>query len=174
MAVSNEEYEKIRDDVIAKYKVLYKDSLAMDACSVAKEIRMRLFEDPVYISKTKAIKARLFADQLQVLDNVLAGTYAEEGKDNSATILKALEMKNKLLLEDLNVIKDDSNTVNVVYMSMSKEDLEALDIVEVKEGSNNSTELGADFSATDDDNTSFEARMKADAQKKLSDLESNE
>lgn len=169
----NNSYEEIRDAVIKKYRVLYKDTLAMDACSIPKEVRLRLFQDPCYIAETKAIKATLFADQLQILDSVLAGSYGEEGKDNSATILKALEMKNKLLLEDLAVTKDDSNAVNVVFMAMDKEDFEALDVVEVKEGSNTSTELGADFSASGDDNNSFEARMKAEVKKKMENLEND-
>lgn len=170
MAVTKEEYENIRAKVIDQYRVIYKDSVAMDACQVPKEIRLRLFEDPVYIAQTKAIKAGLFSDQLRYLDKVLAGAYAEEGKDQSATILKAIEMKSKLLLEDLNVIKDDSNAVNIVYMALDREDFEALDTVEVHEGSNNDTELGADFAVGDDDNSSFEARMKADVQKKMSEL----
>lgn len=171
--MEQKEYEELRDKVISKYKILYKDSLAMDACEVPKEIRIRLFEDEVYLAKTKAIKATLFEGQLNILNGILAGVYAEEGKDNSATLLKALEMKQKLLLEDLNVVKDDSNAVNVTFMSMSKEDFESLDVVEINEGSNNSTELGADFGVADDDNNSFEARMKAEVQKKMENLEND-
>lgn len=169
--MEQKEYESLRDKVISKYKILYKDSLAMDACEVPKEIRIRLFEDEVYLAKTKAIKATLFEGQLNTLNEILAGVYAEEGKDNSAVLLKALEMKQKLLLEDLNVVKDDSNAVNVTFMSMNKEDFENLDVVEINEGSNNSTELGADFGVADDDNNSFEARMKAEVQKKMENLE---
>lgn len=171
--MEQKEYESLRDKVISKYKILYKDSLAMDACEVPKEIRIRLFEDEVYLAKTKAIKATLFEGQLNTLNGILAGVYAEEGKDNSAVLLKALEMKQKLLLEDLNVVKDDSNAVNVTFMSMNKEDFESLDVVEINEGSNNSTELGADFGVADDDNNSFEARMKAEVQKKMENLEND-
>ena len=171
--MEQKEYERLRDKVISKYKILYKDSLAMDACEVPKETRIRLFEDEIYLAKTKAIKATLFEGQLNILNGILAGVYAEEGKDNSATLLKALEMKQKLLLEDLNVVKDDSNAVNVTFMSMNKEDFENLDVVEINEGSNNSTELGADFGVADDDNNSFEARMKAEVQKKMENLEND-
>ena len=171
--MEQKEYEELRDKVISKYKILYKDSLAMDACKVPKEIRVRLFTDEEYILQTKAIKALLFANQLEYIDSVLAGSYAEEGKDNSATILKAIEMRQKILLEDLNVIKDDSNAVNVTFMSMGKADFEALDVVEVNQGSNNSTELNADFNASGDDNNSFEERMKAEVNKKLGELEND-
>ena len=161
-------YEEIREKCIKNFAKLYKDSLVFDICEVDKQTRLRLQQDAVYLAKTKALKARLFLDQLDTLDNVLAGAYqGEKQTDQSAVILKALEMKNKLLLEDLNVNKDDSNSLNVTYTSMSKEDFEAMETVEVNRGSNRA-DLGADFGSSDDTD-SFEARMKADIQNKLKD-----
>ena len=171
MALTQEEYEELRDRVISKFKILYKDALAMDMCEVPKDIRIRLLDDPMYLSKTKALRAGLFAQQLETLDAVLAGSYANSEKptDQSGTVLKALEMKQKLLLEDLNITKDDSNALNVAFTAMSREDFEALETVEVNKGGN-STELGADFGVSDDTD-SFEARMKAQTKAKLKDLE---
>lgn len=166
-----QEYEELRQKVINKYKILYKDALAMDLCEVPKDVRIRLLDDEVYITKTKAIRANLFAEQLETLDAVLAGSYAntEKPTDQSSTVLKALEMKQKLLLEDLNITKDDSNALNVVFTAMTKEDFEALSTVEVHEGGN-SRELGNDF-GVNDDTDSFEARLKADAQQRLKEKE---
>ena len=166
-------YEELRADVIAKYKIVYKDSVAMDACKVPKDIRIRMLDDPEYIAETKAIKASLFIDQLDILDGVLGGSYSDPEKvgDRSATVLKALEMKQKLLLEDLNVTKDESNALNVSFIAMSKEDFEALETVEINEGGN-SNELGADFGGKEEDN-SFEARMKAKTQEKMKELEAD-
>ena len=143
----------------------------MDICEVPKDVRLRLLEDPYYISKTKAIKAGLFVQQLETLDAVLAGSYSNTDKptDTSGTILKALEMKQKLLLEDLNVTKDESNALNVAFIAMSREDFEAMETVEIHEGGN-STELGADFGNTEDMD-SFEARQKAKIQEKLKELD---
>ena len=129
----NEEssYEELREKVIKQYKILYKDALAMDICEVPKDVRLRLLEDPYYISKTKAIKAGLFVQQLETLDAVLAGSYSNTDKptDTSGTILKALEMKQKLLLEDLNVTKDESNALNVTFIAMNRDDFEAMETV---------------------------------------------
>lgn len=165
------EYEQLRNKVIDKYKILYKDALAMDMCEVPKDIRIRMLDDPIYLSRTRAIRAGLFAQQLETLDAVLAGSYANSEKptDMSGTILKALEMKQKLLLEDLNITKDDSNALNVTFTAMSREDFEALSTVEVHQGGN-SAELGADF-GVNDDTDSFEARLKADAKQRLKELE---
>lgn len=164
-------YEELRSDVIDKFKIVYKDSVAMDACKVPKDLRLRMIDDPVYISETKAIKAYLFIDQLEELSNVIAGTYdnSEKGSDRSATVLRCLELKQKLLLEDLNVNKDESNALNVSFIAMTKEDFEALDSVEVNKGGN-SRELSADF-GVNDDTDSFEARLKADAKQRLKELD---
>lgn len=174
MALSQKEYEELRDKVISKFRILYKDALAMDMCEVPKDIRIRLLDDEVYLTKTKAIRASLFAQQLETLDAVLAGSYANSEKptDQSTTVLKALEMKQKLLLEDLNITKDDSNALNVTFVAMTKADFEKLETVEIKEGGN-SDELGADFGASEDTD-SFEARQKAKIQEKLKELDSKE
>jgi hypothetical protein len=174
MALSDKDYEELRDKVIAKFKILYKDSMAMDMCEVPKDIRIRMLSDEYYITKTKSIKASLFAQQLETLDAVLAGSYANSEKptDQSGTVLKALEMKQKLLLEDMNVNKDETSALNVTYIAMNREDFENMETVEISEGSN-STELGADFGGTEEDN-SFEARMKAKTQEKLKEIDNKE
>lgn len=166
-------YEELRADVIEAYRIVYKDSVAMDACKVPKDVRIRMLDDPEYIAETKAIKAHLFIDQLDELDNVIAGNYdnSEKGSDRSATVLRCLELKQKLLLEDLNVTKDESNALNVTFVSMNREDFEALETVEINEGGN-SNELGADFGGKEEDN-SFEARMKAKTQEKMKELEAD-
>ena len=167
-------YEQLREDVIKQFKILYKDALAMDICKVPKEVRLRMLEDPYYIAETKSIRAGLFVEQLKILNGVLAGNYNNSDKptDSSQTVLKALELKQKLLLEDLNVTKDESNALNVTFIAMKREDFEAMETVEVSEGSN-SVELGADFGGAEDEN-SFEARMKAKTQEKLKDLNKQE
>lgn len=173
MALSEKEYEDLREKVISKYKILYKDSMAMDMCEVPKEVRIRMFEDPYYISKTKAIKAGLFAQQLETLDTVLSGgfTNPEKPADQSATVLKALELKQKLLLEDLSITKDDSNALNVTFMALTPEEFNAIETVTVNEGSNASDDLGVDFTAGGDGDNSFEDRLKADVEKRLNELE---
>lgn len=168
-------YEQLREQVIRKFGIVFKDSVAMDACKVSKDIRIRMLEDPEYIAETKALRANLFVNQLDELDNVIAGTYdnSEKGSDRSATVLRCLELKQKLLLEDLNINKDESNALNVAYIAMSKEDFEALETVEVNKGGNNNRELSADF-GVNDDTDSFEARMKADAKQRLKEKEEKE
>ena len=168
-------YEKLREEVVKKFGIVYKDSVAMDACKVPKELRIRMMEDPEYIAETKALKASLFINQLDELDNIISGAYdnSEKGSDRSATVLRCLELKQKLLLEDLNINKDESNALNISFIAMSREDYESLETVEVSKGGNNGRELGNDFGVSED-NDSFEARMKADAKQRLKEKEEAE
>lgn len=170
--MADKTYEELREEVIKKFGIVFKDSVAMDACKVPKDIRIRMLEDPQYILETKALRANLFVEQLDELDNVISGAYdnSEKGSDRSATVLRCLELKQKLLLEDLNINKDESNALNVAYIAMSKEDFEALETVEVNKGGNNGRELSADFGVSEDTD-SFEARLKADAKERLKKLE---
>lgn len=168
------EYEKLRSQCIDKFKLIPKDQIVFDACEVPKEVRIRLLDDQVYLAKTKAIRANMFIDNIKLLDKAISGAFTgEKDTDQTGNVLKATEMKNKILFDELNVNKDESNALNVTFVAMSREDFERCETVEVFEGSNNSTELGADFGATED-NDSFEARMKAQTQEKLKKLEDKE
>lgn len=159
-------YEELRKKCIATFAQLYKDSLVFDACKVDKTVRIRLQGDPVYVRETKAIKARLFSDQLDILDNVISGMYSgDKAGDQSSVVLKAMEMKTKLLLDDLDVNRDDSAALNVTFVGMTKEDFSSCPTVEVVEGASDA-KLGADFGDTGD-NDSFEGRMKADIKKRM-------
>lgn len=170
--MTDEEYEQKRKQAIEQYNVLYKDTLAFDLIKADKALRVRLLQDPIYQQETKACKASLFVGQLQVLDQVLAGKYAEAGKDQSATILKALDMKNKLLLEDLSINQDDKSAMNITFTAMSKADFEALGTVEIYTGSNGAT-IDSSFGESADEE-SAESRMKADLKRKIKEAEDKE
>jgi hypothetical protein len=157
--MEKQEYENLRRACIASYGTLFKDSLVFDYNRVGKADRIRLLEDEVYITETKALRAGLFKNQVDILDAVIAGTYAgNEGKDQSQVILKATEMKQKLLLDDIGINDDVKNALNIVYTNMNKEDFENLNTVEIEEG-NGSTELSSDFGLSDD-NLSAEEKAK--------------
>lgn len=160
------EYALLRSKCIDTFGKVYKDSLVFDACKVDKVTRVRLQQDPVYVSETKARKARLFVEQLDILDAVVAGNYAGEKQgDQSSVVLKAMEMKTKLLLDDLNVNKDESNALNVTFVAMDAETFRKEAAVEVVEGSSDA-KLGADFGEAGGEE-SFEERMKAQVKERM-------
>lgn len=160
------EYERLRAQCVDMYGKLYKDSLVFDACKVDKVTRVRLQQDSVYLNETKAKRARLFCDQLDILDLVVAGNYAgDKPTDQSSVVLKAMEMKTKLLFDDLNVNKDETNALNVMFVAMDREAFEKEQTVEIVDGASDA-QLGADFGGAGDDE-SFESRMKAQVKERM-------
>ena len=132
-----DEYEILREACIASYRKVYKDSLAFDMNCVPKEKRLMLTEDQFYIAETKKIKAELYAKNIKVLQDVIDEAYSSESKDPTANILRALEMRNKILFNDLMIDADDSNALNITMAALTREEMEKLDTVEVSlEGSN--------------------------------------
>lgn len=165
--MENKEYENLRQKCIDKYRKLYKDSLVFDLCKVDKTTRVKLLEDEVYITETKAIKASLFEAQVNTLDEVIAGAYVtDQTKDQSQTVLKAMEMKQKLLLDDIGINDDIKNSLNIVFTAMNKEDFEKLGTVEIEEGSG-TTELSSDFGLQSENMTAEEKAKKLLAEKQM-------
>lgn len=124
-------YEEMRDNAILCFAKIYKDSLACDMAEVPKEVRIRLLEDQVYLSATKKIKAEMYSKQLKLLQDVIDGQYSDPDKGNANEILKALDMRNKILFDDLNVDADESNALNITMIAMTREDFEKLDTVDI-------------------------------------------
>ncbi len=132
-------YEDVRREAIKKYSSVYKDSLAFDMVMADKSTRIRLLQDPVYINATKALKAFMYEEQLKEIRSLMVSARGE--KDSSATKIRAIEMKNKLLFQDLMIDADESNALNISFTAMSKEDFEKLDSVEIFYGSGSSVDI---------------------------------
>lgn len=134
-------YEELRDEAVLAYNKIYKDSLAFDMAEVPKELRIRLLEDEKYIMATKKIKAEMYAKQLKVLQDVINGEHSDPEKSNANEIIRALDLRNKLLFDDLNVDADESNALNIVMVAMTREDFDKIQTVEVNvyEGDQNAS-----------------------------------
>jgi hypothetical protein len=124
-------YDEYKQEAIDAFSQIYKDSLAFDLSGVPRDLRLKLLEDEEYISKTKQIKANLYASQLKIINSVIKGEHSDPEKGDASEILKAIEMRNKLLFNDLNIDADESNAVNIVMMEMSRDDFMKMDTVEV-------------------------------------------
>lgn len=124
-------YDAYKQEAIDAFSQIYKDSLAFDLAGVPRDLRLKLLEDEEYISKTKQIKANLYASQLKIINSVIKGEHSDPDKGDASEILKAIEMRNKLLFNDLNIDADESSAVNIVMIEMSRDDFMKMETVEV-------------------------------------------
>lgn len=159
-------YEEVRSLCIKSYAAVFRDELAFDLNCVPKATRLRLIDDPVYKTKTKALKAKMYAEQISTLSGIASsGTVTDDGKDNSKTILSAIQSQNSLVFSDLNDADEDSK-INIEFIAMTKEEFEKDPLTEIHEGKANGTLSGGDEATAED-------VLKAKA-KKITDKEKQE
>ena len=133
----DKDFDTWRREAVYSFSRIYKDSLAFDMAKVPKEIRVQLLQDEEYLAETRSLKAALYAKQLKTIEEVLDLEFSDTSKGSQAPeVLKALEMRDRLLFKDLNIDADESNALNIAFVALSREDYEALPTVEIVEGSN--------------------------------------
>ena len=133
------DYEELRDSCIADFRKVYKDSIVFDMNECSQEERTMLSQDPEYLKKTKAYKAKLYAENLGYYNRVLQDEFGDADKTISpADVMKAVEARNKILFSDLNIDADDANSINIMMTFLSKEDMEKItNLTAFTEGSAN-------------------------------------
>ena len=150
--MAEKEYSVLREEAIEAFGFIYKDTLAFDMVLADKSERTRLLQDNIYLSRTKAKRAYLYKEQLTEINKLIEGDFRSE-KDSSATKIRAIEMKNKLLFQDMMIDADESNALNVAFVSMTREDFESTDTIEVHSGSGESFVDLSDMRAEEDEET---------------------
>lgn len=154
--VDTRTYEQKREEAISKFRGIYKDSIAFDRCMLDKSTRTLLLQDEVYLSQTRAMKADMYYEQITVIDDVIEDVRSD--KDNSSTRLKALEMKQKLLFQDMMIDADESNALNITFTAMDREAFEKMETVEIFKGNAKTADLSA--MKAEGEELSPEERMK--------------
>lgn len=146
-------YIALRTSCIDTFKTVCKDSIAFDINEVPQELRVRLLQDPEYIAKTKCYKGLLFKKQLEVLNGVINDEYGDSKKATAPSdIMKAIEMKNKILFSDMNIDADESNALNITMQMYSREEMLKMETVTAAtEGSNNASLAEEEPKATEKD-----------------------
>lgn len=145
-------YEALREKAIEAFGYVYKDTLAFDMVLADKSERTRLLQDNIYLTQTKAVRASLYKEQLEEINKLIEGDFRSD-KDSSATKIRAIEMKNKLLFQDMMIDADESNALNVAFVSMTREDFESTDTIEVHFGEGSSFVDLSDMRADEDEET---------------------
>lgn len=130
-------YEDWRDKAIMAFKKVPKAAVAFDYVRLPKELRVKMLSDEYFVKETKQILSSQYVQDLERLNDVLDGKYGVDTKDSSSTVLKAISMKQEILYKSLGVEADESNALNIVFVSMSADEIKALPTVTVHEQESN-------------------------------------
>jgi len=153
-------------ECVAAYEKILNDGLALDYCKVSdRKLRAMILSDLEYQAETRNIYARLkFAEveELEHLENLAAGGLIEDDDDEEDDYyeprdgekkakkkvtsvdkdmlnmrFKAAQMKRELRAELSKLPGDnEQNTVNLMYVPITREEMEKLLTVELSAGSN--------------------------------------
>ena len=161
----NISYEELRQRCIDDFALLYRDDLAFDLNCVPKKTRIKLSEDPVYKMKTKAVLAKMYGEQIHTLQDIKnIPLVSEDGKDNTRTILSALQQQNDLIFKNL-ADADDSSRINITFMAMTKEDFLADDNVDVFIGTKTDAQLSGGQTVSEEEK--FKEKVKEILEKEV-------
>jgi hypothetical protein len=137
-------YSQVRSLCIKSYAKVFRDELAFDLNCVPKAVRLRLIDDPVYKTQTKALKAKMYAEQISTLSCIASsGMTSDDGRDNSKTVLSAIQSQNNLVFSDLNDADEDSK-INIEFIAMTEADFASDPLTEIHEGTSNGNLSGGE------------------------------
>lgn len=162
-------YEEIRERCIKEFSRCYKDSIVFNLCKIDEETRVKLLNDKEYIRETGVEKAKLFIKQIETLDTIINNELSSD-KPNQNSMLKAIEMKNELLLKAEIEDVEQQEKINFVFTDergkvYEKEDDDREYGLQHHKGDGST--IGNDFGSSDDNDDSFEAKMKRDVATKI-------
>ena len=162
-------YEKIRELCIDAYKMVYRDDIAFEMHAVPKSTAMRIMDDPVYKQRTRTIRAFMYAEQIRTLTNVQNGKYGDDAKDQSRSVMAALQAKNELIFKNLNDASEDDK-LNIEFIAMTREDFMADEKCEVHIGSAQNASLSGGEEASKEDKMKEAAKRLLEKEKAALDV----
>ena len=161
-------YEKVRDLCVDAYSRVYRDDIAFELHAVPKSLAVRLLDDPVYKSRTRSMRAKMYASQISTLTAVERGEYGGDTKDQSRSILSALQAKNELIFRNLSDAGEDDK-LNIEFIAMTREDFMADDKTEVHIGSSSNASLSGGDEASKEDKLKEDAKRLLEKQRETPD-----
>ena len=129
--MTDELFASFRDKALTYYRKVPKDEIAFDAAEVPDEWRAILIKDQEYNTKKKSIRAELYKKQIVAIDEILDDPAIARGKDNTASKLQAIKLKNEILFDELGVSKEDDSGLNISFTALTREQMEQMDTIEI-------------------------------------------
>ena len=143
-------HEKI-PDVLEAYKLLLNDSMALDYCGITGKDRMLILNDAVFSRETKKIKAERYIEEIKDINEMIKSItkkgsddnarFSEDAEDPTKLItlkMKATSMRREMLsLSSEDTENEETQSLNIFFVDVTREEFLRLENVEVHEGDEN-------------------------------------
>lgn len=145
-------------EVLKAFEVLLNESMALDFCGISGKERKLILNDPEFTRTARKMKAGKYIEEIQDI-NTLIKSLGRNGADENARFsegeedptkvltlkMKATAMRRELLsLSTSDKEGDESDSLNIFFVDISREEFEKMQNVEIHEGDSDANLVGED------------------------------
>lgn len=141
-------YRDCIEGVLEAFEKLLNDSFALDYCGITGKDRTLILNDPVYIQKSRQIRAKKYAREIEEINSIANdlnvssinddGNRIGDDTDNVKILnlkMKAATMRREMLsLSGNEKEADEVDSLNIFFIGLTREEFEHLQNVEIHEG----------------------------------------
>ena len=149
--MSKESYSHPRlPEVLEAFKLLLNDSMALDYCGITGKDRKLILNDPEFTKEARRLKAEKYIEEINDINSIIKslGRSNDENArfsdgDEDPTKLLNLKMKvtamrrEMLSLTSSDTETEESESLNIFFIDVTREDFERMLNVEIHEGDEN-------------------------------------
>lgn len=142
-------------EVLEAFKLLLNDSMALDYCGITGKDRKIILNDPDFARESRKLKAEKYIEEIKDINGIIKSLgsnrnenarFSEGDEDPTKIInlkMKVAAMRREMLsLTSGNHEADESESLNIFFIDVTKEDFERMLNVEIHEGEENARLVG--------------------------------
>ena len=136
-------------EVLEAFTLLLNDSMALDYCGITGKDRKLILNDPEFIRESRRLKAEKYIEEIKDINGIIKSLGKTKGGDNERigesdedpTKIISLKMKvtamrrEMLSLSSSDKEADESDSLNIFFIDVTREEFEKLMNTEIHEGS---------------------------------------
>ena len=136
-------------EVLEAYKILLNDAMALDYCGITGKDRKLILNDPEFTTAARKIKAGKYIEEITEVNDIIVKLNRSSGGENArigaededptkklTLQLKVTSLRRELLsLSSNDKETEESESLNIFFIDVTKEEFERMQNVEVHEGS---------------------------------------
>ena len=147
--MSKESYSHPRlPEVLEAFKLLLNDSMALDYCGITGKDRKLILNDPEFTKEARRLKAEKYIEEINDINSIIKSLgrsndenarFSDGDEDPTKIItlkMKVTAMRREMLsLSSSDKEADESDSLNIFFIDVTREEFEKLMNVEIHEGS---------------------------------------
>ena len=142
-------------EVLEAFKLLLNDSMALDYCGITGKDRKLILNDPEFARESRKLKAEKYIEEIKDINGIIRSLgnnrdenarFSDGDEDPTKIInlkMKVAAMRREMLsLTSSDHETEESESLNIFFIDITKEDFEKMLNVEIHEGEENARLVG--------------------------------